>query len=86
MAKPKEDRLAQEALAATKANMSYGNWKAQQSAPKPTEKQPPKRKKATAGPRPLCRICGKAIPELTRRRTYCSPECADTAAREKYRI
>ena len=86
MAKPKEDQLAQEALAATNAGMSYGNWKAQQSAPKPIVQQPQiKQKEPTAKPRPLCRICGNQIPETTRRRLFCSAECAEKAAWGKHR-
>lgn len=84
MKNPKQDRLTQEALAATNAGMSYGKWKAQQPVQKPIVQQTPKPKEPAARPRPLCRICGKAIPEFSRRRVTCSPECASKA--DYYRV
>lgn len=94
MAKEEQDRLTREAVAATKAGMSYGNWKAQQlmqaeAAARKAQEQARVKKAAPkpgAKPRPLCRICGNPIPEFSRRRSFCSAECAKAAADQKYRI
>lgn len=82
----KQDKLAQEAVAATNAGMSYGKWKALQGSKNEPPARPKKAKTPVPGSRPVCRICGKEIPEFTRRRTFCSQECAKKGADEKYRI
>lgn len=72
MAKEKElDKLAQDAIAAQKAGMSYGKWKAMQEP-------------VVIKPKPLpgvvrmvvCRHCGKEFPVYHNKyKVYCSDQC-----------
>lgn len=69
------DQLAKDAMAARQAHLTYGRYMATKY--QPAEKPKPKKKKPMEGPR--CTCCGMLIPPGSRRRQYCSAECADRA-------
>jgi hypothetical protein len=74
MAETKEmDKLSQDAMAARRAGMSYGKWKAMQD---PVVIEPkPDRKVVRRG---VCRYCGKDFAMYDHRfRVYCSEECRE---------
>lgn len=74
------DRLARDSIAAAKAGMTYGKWKALH----------PNTEEGNIGPEKLCKICGRVIPTRHRgsgcqRRLYCSIDCAYEAQVESNR-
>lgn len=70
MAKKEMDQLTKDCIAARKAGMTYGKWKALQP---PREMKP--KQKAEKPSNKRCRVCGKAIPMTSKRMVYCSDEC-----------
>ena len=68
------DQLSRDAVAATKAGLTYGKYMAMRKvlAEKKTAEEEAKRRK--------CILCGHPVPPGRGRRLYCSAECA-----EKYR-
>jgi predicted nucleic acid-binding Zn ribbon protein len=59
-----------DAIAAQKAGMSYGKWKALH--PHTGVEEPA----VVQGPKRLCKICGQEIPEYrSKMALYCSEEC-----------
>lgn len=73
------DKLAQEAAAAKAAGMSYGKWKAMQSAPVEVKKEIPD------GWR-VCEYCGRPYkPKTKRSQKYCEVYCAKHANDERNR-
>lgn len=79
------DKLTMDAIAARKAGMSYGKYKAAHPGTYLTsvEIEPPKPPK----PEPLCRSCarcGKMLEvDAQKRKRYCSIECANATAKER---
>ena len=77
------DQLTQDCIAARKAGMSYGRWKALQprvevEMPEQEEKQTP-----TADVR-VCGVCGKTLPANTHGNVrYCSVDCKYEGDRRK---
>ena len=76
------DRLTLDSIAAQKAGMSYGKWKALQAQNK-VEAAP-----VTEVPEKVCMVCGKAIPirgsGSGREKTHtCSPGCAEERHRRR---
>ena len=65
------DRLTMDSIAAQKAGMSYGRWKAQHPHTEAPEPEPPKK-----GPQKLCKICGREIPNSYPGRLYCGMTCS----------
>ena len=65
------DRLTMDSIAAQKAGMSYGKWKALHPH---TEVEEPD--VLNEEPKRLCKICGQEIPEYRHKLAlYCSEEC-----------
>lgn len=73
------DKLAQDAMAASAAGMSYGKWKALQGNNMADHSAP------AAKTGKCCAWCGTPIPEDTRG-IYCSPDCAKKRHAEKCRL
>ena len=74
------DRLTRDSIAAEKAGMSYGKWKALH--PHTDEKV-----EVLDADVKLCKICGKPICNKIggKRRLYCSIECSYEAVKERER-
>lgn len=71
------DQLTKDCIAARKAGMTYGKWKALHYVP-PVEVVIPKQEKPEATPKEVrvCRICGTVLPgDKHKLARYCSPEC-----------
>lgn len=70
------DNLSKDALAATRAGMSYGQWKAQHPYTDP-DRMPPIRhaKRAPVGSSAICPVCGRQFEVTKDRAKYCSVEC-----------
>ena len=73
------DRLTMDSIAAQRAGMTYGQWKALHPHTDAVE-VPDKDVR-------LCKVCGKPIINMVggKRRLYCSPECANEAVVERMR-
>ena len=72
------DQLTMDSIAAQKAGMSYGKWKALQPIVKVDLPE--------TAPKRLCKLCGGEIPpEFHKNRTYCSDQCFDEADRIRHR-
>ena len=79
------DRLTQDCIAAEKAGMSYGKWKALHYSPVevaiPKQEEPEVLEVAPKEVR-VCRICGKVIPRSKHKLVmYCSQWCREEANR-----
>lgn len=69
MAKKKEmDQLTKDCIAARKAGLSYGKWKALQAPQKPKKEKEKHSDK-------FCRVCGAMIPKTSKRMAFCSYDC-----------
>ena len=70
------DNLARDAVAATKAGMSYGQWKAQHPHTDP-DKIPVVRhpKRVPNGSLATCPVCGREFKVTKDRAKFCSVEC-----------
>ena len=72
------DQLDIDAKAASDMGVSYGKYMAihkDRSVAEPVRRKPPAKKKEPD--RPRCQVCGKEIPEGSRRKVTCSAACAD---------
>jgi predicted nucleic acid-binding Zn ribbon protein len=68
------DNLTMDVLAAARAGMSYGQWKAKH----PKTKQEPKKKKPVeveVNTYAICPVCNKPFRPTGRQRVMCSTEC-----------
>lgn len=71
------DNLTKDVLAAEKAGMSYGHWKAlhpHTDADKMPRVRYPKRA-ASTGYTEICPVCGRQFEVTKNRAKYCSAEC-----------
>ena len=75
------DQLTKDSIAAQKAGMSYGKWKAL----RPMKTKPHKEPIEVVTDKPTCIVCGKPLPEATRRKVYCSDECKDRCLYKNWR-
>lgn len=73
--------LIEDAAAARRAHMTYGQFKAQQPRILPPRRFSGLKKKPGATEKPLCEVCGKPVRERGRR--YCCRECYLKARREE---
>lgn len=81
------EQLTEDAVAARKEGLTYGQYIAKFKPPEPPAERYPKKKaqaaKATAPAEQKsvvrCAICGAEIPNAKRNRKYCSAECSDIA-------
>lgn len=80
------EQLTEDAVAARKEGLTYGQYIAKHRPPKQLPERFPKKKaKETQEQQPekpqavLCAICGAEILNATRNRKYCGSECADIA-------
>jgi hypothetical protein len=78
------DNLSRDAIAAEKAGMSYGQWKAFHPHTDP-DKMPVVRrpKRVVNGSTATCPVCGRQFEVTKDRSKYCSVECRD---RRKARV
>ena len=70
----KMDRLTQDCIAARKAGMTYGKWKALHPHTEVEEQELPK-----TGSQKLCKNCGSEIPVSYGGKLYCGANCAAEA-------
>ncbi len=68
------DQLTKDCIEARKAGLTYGKYMAKKEI-KPAAVRFPK--KAEKPKKPVCVLCGNEIPAGSKRRKYCSAECAD---------
>lgn len=83
------DQLDKDAVAATRAGMSYGQYIAKCKPPAaPAVRFPKKKAEPARGQekRPLCAICGEPIPSTSKNRKYCGPDCSYAAMRQQQRV
>lgn len=80
------EQLTEDAVAARKEGLTYGQYIAKYRPPLPMPERFPKKKaKEKQEQQPekpqavFCAICGAEIPNATRNRKYCGSECADIA-------
>ena len=73
------DQLSRDALAAQKLGISYGQYMARKPQPVAAVRFPKKERKTET----CCVICGAPILPGTKRRRYCSAQCADQARAEQ---
>lgn len=74
------DHLAQDAMRALQAGMSYGKWKAMHPH---TGDSPITSVQGYAVRK--CAVCGKEMPDEGHFRKYCTPECSYQAVKKKNR-
>ena len=74
------DQLTKDCIAAQKAGMSYGKWKALQYKPPVVEVEPEPEEvhKVKQAPKRICRLCGAELPSYMHGlKRYCSEYCRE---------
>lgn len=69
------DQLTKDCIAARKAGLTYGKYIAS-LPPAPAAVRFPKEQVRGQEKRGLCRVCGKPIPTGSKKRVFCSGDCA----------
>ena len=75
------DQLTQDCIAARKAGMTYGKWKAMHYVPPveveiPKQEVKPEPKVKKEAPKRVCRYCGKEFVVGHRQMWHCSEDCS----------